>query len=238
MNKNSKWLPVSVVMIASALLITGCDDPNSQLMETPVTSGKVPKEYVPSARAGVWKDISKSLDPNRSKGLIASTARFGYRQNPFALSAEEIAFDKSQASERFVSEDGFFSASFELPEDKTELVVVEEAQPYRRLSGIVIGDAVYAILEQNGQSTIIYPGMLIPNTNWRVASIDRDKAILRREGPTRPNEVEVRLEVSSPFSNAGGAAAGGPAAGGPPGGGRPGAGGPPGGGRPGVPDDK
>ena len=85
-----------------------------------------------------------------------------------------------------------------------------EPQPYRRLSGILIGDSVLAILEEGGKSTIVRPGMMIPDTNWRVVSIDKDKAILRREGPQLPHEVEVRLEVGMPgFTNTGNQGGGG-----------------------------
>ena len=73
---------------------------------------------------------------------------------------------------------------------------------------------------------------MIPDTNWRVISIDRDKAILRREGSTRlPREVEVRLEVGLPFQGGNGGFGGGaPQGGAPQGGPPPGGGGKRGGG--------
>jgi hypothetical protein len=235
MNKNLYF----GLLLVSSLAFVGCGDPNAAAEEMPTASNKKPaKDYVPKAIAGVDKDVAKSLDPSRLKGLIAATSRFGSRANPFALSADEIAFDQLQASERLLSENGTFGTEFELPEDKQpeELVVAEE-QPIRRLSGIVIGDAIYAILEENGQSTIVRPGSMIPNTDWKVVSIDSERAILRRTGSKRPNEIEVKLQVGLPSAPAGGGSDGG-AFGGPPGGGMPPAGGgpggaPPGGGRPG-----
>lgn len=204
--------------------LAGCKDPNDDLQVTNPTAPKQTKDFAATAAAGVKKDISKSMDPNRLKGIIAMTARFGHRNNPFALSSDEIAFDKSQFAERIVIEGGNFGELYDLPESKLpgEGIVVEQ-QPYRRLSGILIGDSVLAILEENGKSTIIRPGMLIPDTDWRVVSIDRDKAILRREGDRLPKEVEVRLEVGIPgssgstFSNGGGQGGpgGGPAGDGP-----------------------
>jgi uncharacterized membrane protein YgcG len=205
-----------ILAVSFAVVLTGCKDPNDELLDLPTGSSKKSNaEYTPSAVAGIRKDLTKSQDPNRLKGLIASTSRFGRRQNPFALSADELSFDKSQASEKFLAEDGNFGTRFELPEDKEPTVVAMEPQPYRRLSGIVIGDAVYALLEENGVTTIIRPGMRIPNSSWRVASIDRDKAVFVRDGNTLPKEIEVRLEVAPPgFGSGGGGAVGGGAAGG------------------------
>jgi hypothetical protein len=204
-------LPLILVSLA------GCADPNDQLIEQP--SGLVKKkiiDYTPNVIAGIQKDLTKSQDPTRLKGLIASSSRFGHRQNPFALSKDELSFDKAQASEKFLAEGGTFAASFELPEDTlpTTLTVALEPQPYRRLSGIVIGDAVYAILEEGGRSYIIRPGMRLPDSSWRVASIDRDKAVFVRDGNTLPKEIEVRLEVAPPGLGGGGAGGGGGRAGG------------------------
>ncbi len=190
-------------------LLSGCSDPNSAIEEPSAGVVKKIEAIQPAAAAGIDKSVSKSMSPDRMKGLIASTASYGHRDNPFALNSDERKFDDLQASERFLSEQGHFSNSFELPEDKDDAVVVEEAQPYRRISGIVIGDAIYAILEENGRSTIIRPGSTIPDTEWVVVSINRDEVKLRRSGKTLPNEVTVRLEVAPPGIGGGGAPAGG-----------------------------
>jgi hypothetical protein len=215
---------LSISLALTALLgVSGCSDPTAELQEMPNTaSKKVKEDYTPSAIAGIQKDLTKSQDPNRLKGLIAATSRFGRRQNPFALATDEIAFDRLQASERLLSEEGNMGTKFELPEDKTPTVVAEEPQPYRRLSGVVIGDAVYALLEEGNTTTIIRPGMRLANSDWRVASIDKDRAVLVRDGDRMPKEVEVRLEYAPP--GMGGGAAGG-------GGGQQGGGGRAGGGR-------
>lgn len=219
-----KSIKIAIPGVLAGLLLVGCADQTANLADPLPTSIKKIQAVTPSAMAGVDKQISKSLSPERMKGLIASAARYGYRSNPFALSADEIKFDELQASERFLSESGHFPNSFELPEDKPEDVVTQEEQPYRRISGIVIGDAVYAILEENGRSTIIRPGSKIPDTNWVVVSIDRDGVTLRRSGNIQPNEITVRLEVAPPGFG-GGAATGGPVGGGS-GGRGPGPGGP------------
>ncbi len=204
--------------VVLGLLLVGCADQTANLSEPLPTSIKKIQAVTPSAMAGVDKDISKSMGPDRMKGLIAATARYGYRSNPFALSADELKFDQLQTSERFLAESGHFPNSFELPEDKPEDVITQEEQPYRRISGIVIGDAIYAILEENGRSTIIRPGSTIPDTNWVVVSIDRDGVTLRRSGNIQPNEITVRLEVAPPGSGGGGATGAGGSTGGPAGG--------------------
>jgi hypothetical protein len=186
------------LVLSLAVGIAGCADLTANLEDPQPTTIKKVQEVKPNALAGVDKDVSKSMSPDRMKGLIASTARFGARGNPFALSGEEIRFDELQASERFLSESGHFPNSFELPEDKDDVFIAQEEQPYRRISGIVIGDAVYAILEENGRSTIIRPGTKIPDTDWVVVAIDRDGVTLRRGGNVQPNEVVVRLEVAPP----------------------------------------
>lgn len=211
--KNVRNSVIALSLSAFALALVGCANPNDQLQETNPTAGKMEKDYSPTAAAGVQKDITKSMDPKRLAAVVAAAARFGPgRANPFALKSDEVAFDQSQAAEKVYIEGGNFGALYQLPESKLpgEGVQVEE-QPYRRLSGILIGDSVLAILEDNGKSTIIRPGMMIPDSNWRVVSIDRDKAILRRDGNVLPKEVEVRLEIGMPSSggNTGNAGPGG-----------------------------
>lgn len=218
-------------MVIGCAVLVGCADPNDKLEPKDPTASKETKEYVPMAAAGVGKDIAKSQDPNRYKPLILATSRFGHRSNPFALNKDEISFDMAQAQERITIEGGSFGSLYQLPDDKNDAVIPVEAQPYRRLSGILIGDSVLAILEEGGKSTIIRPGMLIPGTDWRVISIDRDRAILRRDGNTLPKEVEVRLEIGFPSGVGGtGQQGGGQRGGGPPTTGPAGAGTSPGGG--------
>ena len=213
-----KRLAQCSLLFGASLVVTGCADLTATLEDPKPTTIKKIQDVKPSAPAGVDKDVSKFMNPERMKGLIASTARFGSRENPFSLSSDEIKFDELQSSEKFLAESGHFASSFELPEDKEDVFIAQEEQPYRRISGIVIGDAVYAILEENGRSTIIRPGTTIPDTNWVVVAIDRDGVTLRRSGNIQPNEVIVRLEVAPP--GMGGAPSGGgvPGGGGPPGG--------------------
>ncbi len=217
MNNMKQLLPYIGILVVAVGLV-GCADPTAKIQESNPTKGKELKDYSPMALAGVHKDMTKSMaDPTRLAMIINATSRYGHRQDPFALDQSEINFDKSQAAEKIYIDGGSFGSLYELPDSKVPGEGVQpEPQPYRRLSGILIGDSVLAILEENGKSTIIRPGMMIPDTNWRVVSIDKDKAVLRREGNTLPREVEVRLEIGFPTgggsSNPGGNPGGNPGA--------------------------
>lgn len=214
--------PLAIIsLVVIGFVMTGCKDPNDDLAPVTPSGGKETPEYTPTAQAGVSKDITKSQDPTRLATLVASSIRWGHRDNPFALTPDELAFDKQQASEKILSEQGNFQSFYELEQSEAPDAQRQqlEPQPYRRLSGILIGDSVLAILEEGGRSTIIRPGMMIPDSEWRVVSIDRDKAVLRREGNRLPREVEVRLEVGLPGTTSTPAGGGGfnPGSGGPPG---------------------
>ena len=148
---------------------------------------------------------------------MAKEKGFGNRTDPFSLLPNERAYDFTQATERLASVDG--PMTFMAPQ--TEPVPVPpklEAQPYRRLSGVSIGNSVYAILEtgtSGAETQLIYPGVQITGTDWIVVSISEDSAILRRSGNVLPHEIVVRLEEpplgsqqSTPSSAGAGSAAG------------------------------
>jgi hypothetical protein len=99
------------------------------------------------------------------------------------------------------------------------------------LAGVLVGDTVSAIIVmEDGSTHLIKPGMRIPNSPWRVLSIDEEKAVLRRAGTVKPTQIIVRLETPPGGVPTGGGGGRGP--GGAPGnpGGAGGAGGRPGGG--------
>jgi hypothetical protein len=180
-------------------------------------------------------------DPSLIQNLVASR-NYGRRNDPFALLSSEQSFDRSQLAERILGEMGGFSTYVD-PEPEVEVEIRPEPQPYRRLAGVLVGETVSAILiMEDGTAHLIKPGMRIPNSPWRVVSIDEEKAVLRRAGPRPPTQIVVRLE-SPPggVPNPGGGQPGGLGApggrGDEMGGGRPGLGGPdaPGGrGSPGI----
>jgi hypothetical protein len=144
--------------------------------------------------AGLPVDVSTDTKPY--KRLVAASARFGHRGDPFQLTAEEASFDRKQNVERVLGTMGGFTSEYELPAEESQEVEQQEPQPYRRLAGIIVGDSVLALIDMgNGQATtIIHPGMKIPNTEWTVVSINEDRAILHRDGNIGPHTISVRLE--------------------------------------------
>lgn len=223
----------TLVAGAFASTLVGCNLTGAMNPPDPFPTGSVPANtYTPAASAGL--PVTPDPDGTKLAKLVASrnaAGAFGTaRTDPFALTDAERRFETVQTSERFFNGNGGFSVQLTEKPQIEEQITPPEPQPYRRLSGIVVGDSILAILEEEGKPPVIVtPGMQIPGSDWRIVSIDQDKAVLRRPGKTKPNQVIVRLE-SPPFGS-GAPGGGGPAGGfpgGPPGGfpGPPGAGGP------------
>jgi hypothetical protein len=197
----------------------------------PTGTAQAPKgvkaaSFQPDAPAGL--PVAQDTDATKYQKLVATknaAGTFGTaRSDPFALTLQERGFETKQTMERFFSSTGGFGVFVTPKPDTEEVPVAPEPQPYRRLSGIVVGDSILAILEEEGKAPVIVtPGMKIPDSPWRVVSIDQDKAVLRRSGNVKPTQIVVRLEQPRLGTT--------PAGGGFPGGGFPGGppGGPPGG---------
>lgn len=127
-----------------------------------------------------------------------STATFASRSNPFAMFSEERAFETGIRYRLILSKMPGYAREFQPPDPETPPALQPvEPQPYRRLSGIYMGDTVQAIVEVEGQREryIVSPGDRVGNTEWFVESIDSEKMILRRSGDKRPNRVVVWLEL-------------------------------------------
>jgi len=169
------------------------------------------------------------------------------RKDPFTLLPAEVAADKAaQQQALLASLGGFPTIAVYKPKPPHPKTLPLEPQPYRRLAGIIRGEAVAAILEEEGSAMplIVKPGDKVGP--WTVRSIDTEKMVMTREGSIKPTLVTVKLE-SRPtvmFSGGGGGnmgggpgpgtGPGGPGGGGrgPGGGRRGGVGGPGGGGGP------
>ena len=230
---------------ALAALLVGCNLTGATDVPPAFPSGQAQgvnasSVFAPPSSAGL--EVKQDADATKMAKLVAreqSVGAFGTaRSDPFALTSSERNFETTQEAERvFAGPSGFTVELTPKPQVEDE-AVAPEPQPYRRLSGIVVGDSILAILEEEGKSPVIVtPGMKIPDSEWRVVSIDQEKAVLRRSGKARPSQVIVRLEVPRPGTAAAGGQAGGfPGA---PGGGYPGGPGgypgAPGGGYPGAP---
>lgn len=112
-------------------------------------------------------------------------------------------------------------------------VTVREV-PDRRVSGIMTGSGVFAILEQNGDSEIVKPGS-VTQDGYRVMSITSDTVRLqKKEGNVILTQTVPLTDIATGPTGMGGAGNRFGAPGGYPGG-FPGAPGFPGGGRPGMP---
>lgn len=210
-------LRILTIGILLGALVVGCVPPEDE--EFSPISAKAVAPYSPTAQAGL--PVTVSADPKALEALVARASRFGRSSDPFRLLPNEIQFERSQTAERLFNQQGPFGLEYEEPIPPTPGAGrVEEPQPYRRLSGIVIGDAIVGILETQGEPAIIIrPGQYIPGTEWRVVLINEDRAILRRAGNRLPREITVNLELPPPgIEPAGGGRSGGAGAGNPNGG--------------------
>lgn len=196
-----------LLLSACLSLVVGCGSPAAT---GPATAA--PTVAKPNLDADIGVDVGVPVNPpanpNDIPNLLASES-VHTRVDPFALTPQEVAFDRAQTSERLVSQDGPMMTLFEPPGAPTLPVLVEEQQPYRRVSGIIVGDAVYAVIEMgdNQPPHIVHPGDRIGE--WVVVSIDEERVILRRGGNVNPKEVEVRLEQLPPGAGGGGGASSG-----------------------------
>ncbi|MCB8933620.1 MAG: hypothetical protein M9921_06405 [Fimbriimonadaceae bacterium] len=191
--------------LGACLALVGCGGGTAVSSAPPPATSTVTREpFRPDAPAGI--PIAQYAETDLA--TVASNRNFGgTRQDPFSLKPTEQRYEAEQRVMRFLQDAGGFSIMFEPPEEKPDDTLVPiEQQPYRRLSGILVGDSVHAIIElEGGRTEIVRPGTKIPNTEWTVVSIDGEKAILRRPGNRRPNEIVVRLE-SPPAGQGGGRA--------------------------------
>lgn len=211
--------------LASALV--GCNLTGAMEPPPAFPPGQVPATtFTPDSVAGL--PVTPEADPAKLTNLVAKRAAAGSfgtaRSDPFALTTQERYFETQQEAERLFGGLSPFSVQLTEKPQVIEEVQPLEPQPYRRLSGIVVGDSILAILEEEGKEPLIVtPGMRIPNSEWRVVSIDQDKAILRRSGSAKPSQVIVPLETPRLGTQPTGGSAGFPGQGGfPPGGGPPG----------------
>jgi hypothetical protein len=158
---------------------------------------------------------------------LARASSFGARSNPFALLGSELAFDRNQTAARIIDETGGFRSDFTPQPDVEEESVKEQVEyPNWRLAGVIVGDAVIALLDMGTRVVEIRPGAPVTETEWICISIDNDSAVLRHRRDVTPKEVTIYLAAQLFGAPAGGGAgAGGPQGGGfgpPAGGGRPG----------------
>lgn len=213
--------------VLAGLAIAGCGD------DAELTTLKPPPSTEPSTlgpfqyKTPVGVPVQASADGKLIQNLVSRVQPT--RQDPMALLPAEAKFDISQRGELVLNNMNGYSTMFEPEVERdTSQDDLPEPQPYRRLAGVLVAETVSAIIiMENGSAHLIRPGTMIPDSPWRVVSIDEEKAVLRRAGNRKPTQIVVRLE-SPPMGgggNPGGVPNRGGGAPGQPGGGRGGRGG-------------
>lgn len=212
-----------ILAVAALAAVCGCGDKNDQSplaaapAGNPGAAAAVATELEPTGTALAGVPVTEDpLAPTPDLVTVASGYDYTVAMNPWGLRGSETFFHREQLVYRLFDESGGWSNYYEPPElpPITSDVVVRPT-PLWRLSGIIIGDAVLALLDMGGGTVIeIRPGSRIPNTDWWVVAIDEDSATLRRPGNIQPNEVVVYLESRIPTLGGGGTGGGGAPAGG------------------------
>lgn len=208
---------IVLVVIAIALLLVftggGGDNIGTQPPPTPPDFDRDGGGFAPPSPSGGFTPPPPTTMAAAPQPA-AARPQFTPRRDPFAPLPEEV---EAMQADAFDPARYFVLASPPKP-PRVELPEPFEAQPRRRVAGIIIGTTVSAILEQEGElPRIVYPGDMVGE--FRVASITETGLILRR---SKGNPREVRVPYEPP-GNVGGGGVGGGAGFGAPRGGGPGA---------------
>jgi len=125
---------------------------------------------------------------------IAKAMSFGVRSNPFALLGSEVSFDRMQTAARIIDETGGFRSDYEPQPDVQEDAVKEQIEvPNWRLAGVIVGDAVVALLDTGSRVVEIRPGSPVPETEWVCIAVDAETAVLRHRRDVQPKEITIFL---------------------------------------------
>jgi hypothetical protein len=189
---------IVLVVIAIALLLVftggGGDNSASQPPPTPPDIDRDGGGLVPPSPSGGFTSPPTTMAAAPQPAV--ARPQFTPRRDPFAPLPEEVAAMQADA---FDPARYFVLASPPKP-PKVELPEPFEAQPRRRVAGIIIGATVSAILEQEGElPRIVYPGDMVGE--FRVAAITETGLILRR---SKGNPREVRVPYEPPGNVGGG----------------------------------
>jgi hypothetical protein len=190
-SRRTLWLLAGLTVLAT----TGCQNLVGDVPSAKPFRG--PAQNIPSSNAKAGVQVASGPPTLLTQQLAAF--KVTPRPDPFSLQQQENEYEVKENNERIFATTGSFFGSLFVP--KPEIVFIEnsEPQPFRRLAGVLVGDSVMAIIDMGDGSPmqVIRPGMQIPNSPWRVVSIDQDKAVLRRNGNVKPKEVVVRLQSPS-----------------------------------------
>lgn len=203
MTTMNRWMIVAVAAGVVSLGVVGCTQLSAQAQmpgavgapgAAGATTGGLPQPVSFKASAGV--PIPAVEDPAFGDvKLLAEGTRFGRRSDPFALLPAERLYESEQANARLTADLGGFSTFFTPEEPAPDEEETTEPQPFRRLSGVLLGDGVIGVIEmEDGRSYEIRPGTRIPNSEWTVLSLNAEQAVLVRSGNTLPRRIIVRLQ--------------------------------------------
>lgn len=177
-----------------AAAIVGCAGPDEEVGPAPTALKAA--EYEADSKKPLTADAGVSQGPRNTAldpklKILAMSANYGSRQDPFSLLPSERSFEQQQAAERFISSAGGYMVEWTPPEDKAPESI--EQQPYRRLAGVMVGTSVLAMIDMgDGRIEIVRPGQEVGE--WTVVSIDLEKAVLTRKGSKKPHTIEVPLQ--------------------------------------------
>lgn len=177
--------------LLAVLAAAGCEENGESFASlTPIA----PPEPQLDLAAGAGVPVEPSTPPI-PRIEIGGDREYRSRQDPFRLMAPEVLYDESQRTERFLGEVGGFRAPVNLAAiSEVPIEVFIEPVPAWRLSGVIIGEGVLALLDTGAGVHEVRPGTRVPGTEWTVVSIDADRAVLRREGNVLPHEFAVNLQ--------------------------------------------
>lgn len=202
-----KSLLTALAAVIGGFVLTGC----SSRVAEPVTplgdlyqkrEAEIVAQFPPPPKAGNPTNVKVHTKSEivEGSGVISSP-----RVNPFAMFGEEVAFQTGIRYRIILSKLPGYALELEPPAEVTppELVPVE-AQPYRRVAGVLLGDTVQAVvIMEDGRGYLVRPGSRVGNSEWTCKSIDENNVVLVRDPRKLPSEVVLNLESSPPFGGGG-----------------------------------
>lgn len=201
MQMNIRWIVgVMGAVGAGAVALLGSSLAGAQQQPPKAAPPKPGQQGRPAAPARVKPSAGvpiRSVTDRKVVDAMWKVTTSPARSDPFALLPKERAYEAFAAAQVRAQRVGTFPNYYVERPEQTQPIVTEH-QPYRRLAAVLIGESISALIDMGDGRGMqrIRPGQRIQGTEWIVASIDSDKAVLVRI-PTsrkRPGEVVVRLE--------------------------------------------
>jgi len=193
--KNGNWVRMGVAAFCVALLpTTGCKLQDYGTKTPTHVTFPAPTPIVMGSPVGVSAPPIPKQPPTAFDAEVA-VMNVVPRPDIFSLFPQEKDYDRKATNQRVALRNPDFPSIF-VPHVPIVKVPTPEPQPFRRLAGVLVGDSVMAIIDMGdgGSMQVIRPGMQIPNSPWKVVSINETEAHLHRDGDKRPNDIVVHLQ--------------------------------------------